>query len=165
MTEQELHQLLTEYGGIVRTICRSILPGQPEDAEEAEADTFFKLWRRPRLPKDSAHLRAYVIRTARSCAIDKYRRSVKQPSSFSLDEREDAAFSAELDSALETRELMELIMTLPPPDGELFLRRYVYGESSALLSGHFHMPENTIRTRLHRTKEKLQTLLRKEYFI
>ena len=37
--------LLRDYGGAVRAVCRAILPGHPQDAEEAEADTFYKLWR------------------------------------------------------------------------------------------------------------------------
>jgi len=158
VTEQELDHLLTEYGGTVRTICCGILPGRKEDAEEAQADTFLKLWRSRNLPEDVSHLRSYVIRTARSCAIDKYRYTIP----FPLDEHTDTAFAVELESSLESRELIELIRTLPPPDGELFLRRYLYCEPSALLASHFQMPENTVRTRLHRAKIKLQKLLRKE---
>lgn len=165
MTEQQLNLLLAEYGGIVRTICRGILPGRTEDAEEAEADTFVKLWHSRSLPKDTAHLRSYVIRTARSCAIDKYRSIQKRGESFPLDERDDAAFCVELESSLESRELIDLIRTLPPPDGELFLRRYLYCEPCALLSEHFQMPEGTVRTRLHRAKDKLKKLLRKEHML
>lgn len=47
MTEHELDTLLRDYGGAVRSVCRAILPGHPQDAEEAEADTFYKLWRGP----------------------------------------------------------------------------------------------------------------------
>ena len=55
MTEHELDKLLQEYGGAVRAVCRAILPGHPQDAEEAEADTFYKLWRGAGLPADPAH--------------------------------------------------------------------------------------------------------------
>lgn len=164
MTERELNHLLSQYGGVVRTICHGILPGQKEDAEEAEADTFVRLWRSKNLPTDNAHLRSYIIRTARSCAIDKYRKITRHGVNFSLEERDEAAFIVELESSLESQELIDLIQTLPPPDGELFLRRYLYCEPSALLAEHFQMPENTIRTRLHRAKSKLQKMLGKEYF-
>lgn len=164
MTEQQLNRLLSQYGGVVRTICRGILPGQKEDAEEAEADTFLKLWKSKNLPADDAHLRSYVIRTARSCAIDKYRTITKHGTHFSLEERDDATFIVELESSLESRELIDLIRTLPPPDGEMFLRRYLYCEPSSRLAAHFQMPESTIRTRLHRAKNKLQKMLGKEYF-
>ena len=57
MTEHELDTLLRDYGGAVRGVCRAILPGHPQDAEEAEADTFYKLWRGAGLPADPAHRR------------------------------------------------------------------------------------------------------------
>lgn len=70
MTEHELDTLLRDYGGAVRSVCRAILPGHPQDAEEAEADTFYKLWRGAHLPADETHRRRLVVRTARQCAID-----------------------------------------------------------------------------------------------
>lgn len=164
MTEQQLNNLLARYSGIVRTICCGILTGRREDAEEAQADTFVKLWQSRNLPADEGHLRSYVIRTARSCAIDRYRRIRKQGGTFPLEEQDDNAFCVELESSLESQELIDLIQTLPPPDGELFLRRYLYCEPSALLAEYFQMPDCTIRTRLHRAKNKLQNLLRKEHY-
>ena len=65
MTEHELDTLLLDYGGAVRAVCRAILPSHPQDAEEAEADTFYKLWRGARLPADEAHRRRLVVLTAR----------------------------------------------------------------------------------------------------
>lgn len=63
MTERELDILLREYGGAVRAVCRAILPGHPQDAEEAEADTFYKLWRGAHLPADETHRRRLVVLT------------------------------------------------------------------------------------------------------
>ena len=132
MTEHELDTLLRDYGGAVRSVCRAILPGHPQDAEEAEADTFYKLWRGAHLPADETHRRRLVVRTARQCAIDRYRALLRRGETLPLDDRDDAELAVALESELETRELMAQIMALPPPDGELFLRRYVYGETAAL---------------------------------
>ena len=41
MTEHELDTLLRDYGGAVRSVCRAILPGHPQDAEEAEAEQIY----------------------------------------------------------------------------------------------------------------------------
>ena len=60
----------------------------------------------------------------------------------------------------ENSPMMAQIMALPPPDGELFLRRYVYGETAAQLGVHFNMPAATVRTRLHRARLALQKLLK-----
>ena len=65
MTEHELDTLLRGYGGAVRSVCRAILPGHPQDAEEAEADTFYKLWRGAHLPADETHRR--LLAGARRC--------------------------------------------------------------------------------------------------
>ena len=147
MTEHELDTLLWDYGGAVRAVCRAILPGHPQDAEEAEADTFYKLWRGARLPADEAHRRRLVVLTARQCAIDRYRALLRRGETLPLDDRDDA-------------ELMAQIMALPPPDGELFLRRYLYGETAAQLGARFAMPAATVRTRLHRARLALQKLLK-----
>ena len=145
MTEHELDTLLRDYGGAVRSVCRAILPGHPQDAEEAEADTFYKLWRGAHLPADETHRRRLVVRTAQQRTVD---------------DRDDAELAVALESELETRELMAQVMALPPPDGELFLRRYVYGETAAQLGVHFNMPAATVRTRLHRARLALQKLLK-----
>lgn len=144
MTEHELDTLLRDYGGAVRSVCRAILPGHPQDAEEAEADTFYKLWRGAHLPADETHRRRLVVQAARQCAIDRYRALLRRGETLPL----------------ETRELMAQVMALPPPDGELFLRRYVYGETAAQLGVHFNMPAATVRTRLHRARLALQKLLK-----
>lgn len=148
MTEHELDTLLRDYGGAVRSVCRAILPGHPQDAEEAEADTFYKLWRGAHLPADEAHRRRLVVQAARQCAIDRYRALLRRGETLPLDDRDDAELAVALESELETRELMAQVMALPPPDGELFLRRYVYGETAAQLGVHFNMPAATVRTRL-----------------
>ena len=160
MTERELDGLLRNYGGAVRAVCRAILPGHPQDAEEAEADTFYKLWRSAKLPADEAHRRRLVVLTARQCAIDRYRALLRRGETLPLDDRDDAELAVALESDLESRELMKQILALPPPDGELFLRRYLYGETAAQLGAQFSMPAGTVRTRLHRARLALQKLLK-----
>jgi len=152
MTEHELDTLLRDYGGAVRSVCRAILPGHPQDAEEAEADTFYKLWRGAHLPADETHRRRLVVQAARQCAIDRYRALLRRGETLPLDDRDDAELAVALESELETRELMAQIMALPPPD--------VYGETAAQLGVHFNMPAATVRTRLHRARLALQKLLK-----
>ena len=147
----------------VPTLAVSLTESHPlggAHAEEAEADTFYKLWRGAHLPADETHRRRLVVRTARQCAIDRYRALLRRGETLPLDDRDDAELAVALESELETRELMAQIMALPPHDGELFLRRYVYGETAAQLGVHFNMPAATVRTRLHRARLALQKLLK-----
>lgn len=140
------------------------LPGHsarpPAGRRGGRGDTFYKLWRGAHLPADETHRRRLVVRTARQCAIDRYRALLRRGETLPLDDRDDAELAVALESELETRELMAQVMALPPPDGELFLRRYVYGETAAQLGVHFNMPAATVRTRLHRARLALQKLLK-----
>ena len=92
--------------------------------------------------------------------MEKVRALLRRGETLPLDDRDDAELAVALESELETRELMAQILALPPPDGELFLRRYVYGETAAQLGVHFNMPAATVRTRLHRARLALQKLLK-----
>lgn len=101
-----------------------------------------------------------MVLTARQCAIDRYRALLRRGETLPLDDRDDAELAVALESTLESRELIAQIMALPPPDGELFLRRYLYGETAAQLGTAFDMPAATVRTRLHRARLALQKLLK-----
>ena len=91
---------------------------------------------------------------------ERYRALLRRGETLPLDDRDDAELAVALESHLESRELMAQIMALPPPDGELFLRRYLYGETAAQLGARFAMPAATVRTRLHRARLALQKLLK-----
>lgn len=161
--QEGLHRMTKLFGGPVHALCAAILRGHAEDADEAAADTFVRLWRNAAgLPTGMA-LRGYVVRTARSCAIDRYRALTRRGVLFPLDGREeDMDFAVELESLLETRELAGTILTLPPPDGEIFLRRYLYCEETKTIAAHYGLPEATVRTKLARARKKLRALLEKE---
>ena len=103
-----------------------------------------------------------MVLTARQCAIDRYRALLRRGETLPLDDRDDAELAVALESDLESRELMEQILARPPPDGELFLRRYLSGETAAQLGARFGMPAGTVRTRLHRARLALQKLLKED---
>ena len=148
--QEGLRRLMELFGGPVHAICTAILRGHAEDADEAAADTFVRLWRNASsLPAGTA-LRGYLALTRRGML-------------FPLDGREeDMDFAVELESLLETRELAGMILALPPPDGEIFLRRYLYCEETRAIAEHYGLPDATVRTKLARARKKLRALLEKE---
>jgi RNA polymerase sigma-70 factor (ECF subfamily) len=70
------------------------------------------------------------------------------------------------DEALEARETAALISDFlrrqPELDRRLFVRRYFYLESIALLAQRFGLTEGQVKSRLHRTRQKLKTALEQE---
>ena len=69
-----LAALSAQYGGLMVSICRAVLPQHPQDAEEAAADTLVHLWRTaPALPLHGLRLGG-VVR-----GIEKFGSRLRQP--------------------------------------------------------------------------------------
>ena len=65
-----LDALSAQYGGLILSVVRRVLPTRPQDAEEVAADVLVKAWQSAdRLREDT--LRGFLIVTARNLAIDR----------------------------------------------------------------------------------------------
>ena len=75
-------------------------------------------------------------------------------------------FKQTFERRLEERETADLISRFlreqPQLDRVLFLRRYWYLDSVAALAERFSMNENTVKSRLHRTRLRLKEVLLRE---
>lgn len=145
--------LCSAYAPLAAAIARRVLADRPEDVEEVVADTVFTIWRkRTSLRADT--LRGFVIATARNLAIDRWRALRRRNEGPLPDwDGEDAACLEEL---ILGEELQRRVLAVSPPDGELFLRHYVLLESAKELAERFGLTESAVRSRLHRTREKLR---------
>lgn len=74
--------------------------------------------------------------------------------------------SGRVENALEQKELAATIdrflRTLPEKDCNLFLRRYWYVDSISVIADRYGMKENTVKSILFRTREKLRKFLGEE---
>ena len=79
------------------------------------------------------------------------------------------AVTEQLDAALEARELAEAIdrflRTLPERECSIFLRRYWYVDSVQDIAARYALRENTAKSILFRTREKLRRYLAGEGII
>ena len=50
----------------------------------------------------------------------------------------------------------------PPLQRQVFLRRYWFGDSVAAIARRFAMNEGTVKSSLHRTRERLRRMLEQE---
>lgn len=160
MTEHELDTLLRDYGGRGAGRLPGYFAGPPAGPRGGRGRHILQAVARRAAACGRGAPAAAGRLTARQCAIDRYRALLRRGETLPLDDRDDAELAVALESHLESRELMAQIMALPPPDGELFLRRYLYGETAAQLGARFAMPAATVRTRLHRARLALQKLLK-----
>lgn len=162
--EKALEWLVSRYMAYVGAIVWNVVGGSltVQDAEEIAADVFLTLWRNRERPRDGS-LKSYLGAIARSRAIDRLRRETGQPK-LEYDELDVTVDSPENNVlAWETRRtLLAAVDAMGPPDREIFLRRYYYGQSAPEIGRKLGMKPETVRQRLKRGRDLLRMVLMKE---
>ena len=168
--EQAIAETGKKYGGYCRSIAFNILRSH-EDTEECVSDTWLHTWNAIP-PARPGCLRAFVGRITRNLSFDrcKYQQAAKRGGGalpLALDELGECIPSAQrVEYALEQKELAAAIdrflRTLPEKDCNLFLRRYWYVDSISVIADRYGMKENTVKSILFRTREKLRKFLGEE---
>ncbi len=155
------------YGKLCRRIAYNLL-GNEQDTEECENDVYLALWNAipPAKPQS---LTAYIGRIARNIALDRFDRRTAakrngemlellpelcEVAGGTVEEAFDSAHTAELITAFLREETEE--------HRRLFLRRYWYGDSIAVLAEGLGCGESAVKMRLARQRERLRNFLEKE---
>lgn len=170
--EQALSETECKYGGYCRTIARGILHS-PEDAEECVSDTWLGAWN-AMPPKRPSLLSAFLGRITRNLAFDRWKAAHADKRGggtmpLVLDELDECIAAREgvesaLDGKLLTRTIDAFLRTLPERECSIFLRRYWFVESVHSIAVRFGLKENSVKSILHRTREKLRNHLEQEGF-
>lgn len=123
-------------------------------------------------PQRPGILSAFLGRITRNLSFDrcKYQQAAKRGGGalpLALDELgECIPASGRVEHELEKKELAAAIdrflRTLPEKDCNLFLRRYWYVDSISVIADRYGMKENTVKSILFRTREKLRKFLGEE---
>ena len=158
-----------KYGAYCRAVARQILRSL-EDTEECVSDTWLAAWN-AMPPHRPAVLRTFLGRLARNLAVNRriYDGAQKRGGgevTLALEELQECAGGDTAEEAFEAAELGRLIdrflRGLSASECNLFLRRYWYLDSIDMLAARYGLRPGAVKTRLHRTREKLRTFLRKE---
>ena len=158
-----------KYGAYCRAVARQILRSL-EDTEECVSDTWLAAWN-AMPPHRPAVLRTFLGRLTRNLAVNRriYDGAQKRGGgevSLALDELRECAGGDTAEEAFEAAELGRLIdrflRGLSASECNLFLRRYWYLDSIDMLAARYGLRPGAVKTRLHRTREKLRTFLRTE---
>ena len=139
-----------KYGNYCRAIADNILHSR-EDSEECVSDTWLHAWNAIP-PKRPAVLSAFLGKITRNLALDELAECIPSGSGLErvLDEKE---LSSTVDAFLRM---------LPERECSVFLRRYWYSDSVRDVARRFGMNENSTKSMLFRTREKLRKYLEGE---
>ena len=168
--EAALAESEQKYGGYCRAIALGILESR-EDAAECVNDTWLRAWE-AMPPRRPSRLDTFLGKLTRNLSLDRWRalRAQKRGGGEYMAALEELGEcvppSPGADQAVLDRELEALVNRflggLPARDCNVFLRRYWYVEPLEVIAARYGLKENTVKTILRRTREKLRVYLEKE---
>ena len=168
--ERALSETDTKYGGYCRSIAHNILRNR-EDTEECVSDTWLHAWN-AMPPQRPSILSSFLGRITRNLSYDRYKAAHAEKRGggsvpLALDELEQCVPAAsDAHRAVEDKELAAAIdrflRTLPARECNIFLRRYWYVDGVTEIAARYNMKENTVKSVLYRTRERLRVFLEKE---
>lgn len=162
----------SKYGAYCFNIANHILHSK-EDAEECVNDTWLHAWNAipPQKPR---RLQMYLAKITRNLSLNRfYSRTAQKRGGgeiiFVLDElAECLASESDVENAYEYKELGQcvrlFVRRLSKRDGNVFVRRYFFTESVAVIAKRYGLTENNVMVILSRIRKKLKTHLIKEGF-
>ena len=172
-SEDAIAETASKYGRLFFRIADNILSDQ-EDSEECVNDTYLGLWNAIPDARPSPFA-AFAGRITRNLSFDRCRRQNAEKRGggalpLALDELSECVPApGRVEHALEERELAEAIdrflRTLPERECSMFLRRYWYVDSMQSIAARYAIKENTAKSILFRTREKLRRYLAGEGII
>ena len=158
------------YGSYCRKVAGNILH-DPEDVEEALADTWLKVWNAvpPHRPK---YWNLFLAKITRGCALDIWRKNHAAcrgggQTMLALEElRQCVSSEGSPEKQLHTQALIQAVSAfvdaLPDRHRVIFLRRYFYMEDIGTIAGNCAMKEANVRMLLSRIRQKLKKHLIQE---
>jgi len=171
--EQGIRECIATYGAYCHKIASGILP-VPSDAEEAVADTWLKVWDAIP-PQQPTHLRLFLGRIARNCALSVWRREnarCRGGGELPLVLEELSSCADPEDSPEEQVNIRELSQSIsrflksePALRRQVFVRRYYYLEDIPSIANQCGLRQANVRMMLSRTRQKLKTYLKQEGYI
>lgn len=155
-----LERVMARYTNYVGTIIRNVLRNQvtQEDVEELTADVFIALWEHASEIR-TENLTGYLAGIARSKALNQIRkRHIETEPLEDLIIADDTDISAQTEQAEMAEILQETLDELSAQDREILIRYYYYYQTVREIAGEMHMKEATVKTRMHRSRNKLRQL-------
>jgi len=155
-----LSEIINTYSGLLTAVAMRILKN-PQEAEECVADTFISLWKNIRTLKKTDSLKGYLLCIARNNAVNRYHK-LKRQSGVSVDALDGFEIIADDDVELLVikkefmSELQNIVMKIPEPGREIFMRKYFLFESVKDIAEKLGLNEIQVKDRLYRIRKQIK---------
>lgn len=160
--EQGLAAAIAAYGGLVKAVCRRVLGSSPEDVEECVAEVFWRLYQGAEAWQPGRSLKSWLCGIARHVALDKRRSLARRPEQPDCELgliADPGDLVEQLEAADRERLVRECVSGLGEPDRQIFIRRYFWGEKTAVIAAGLQLDTKAVENRLYRGRQRLRAAL------
>lgn len=166
--ERAIQETASAYGPKLHQLAYQIMRNQ-EDAKECVNDTYLKAWDTIP-PQKPLYFFAYLAKICRNLAFGRldWHKAAKRRADITVLTAEmeqcipGKSMEMQLKEAQVGRLLNSFLNGLPKESRLIFMRRYWYADSIKEISRMLGVSESKVKTRLHRTREKLRQYLESE---
>lgn len=161
--ERALEWFIDRYAAYVGAVVANIIASSLSiaDAEEVSADVFYTLWVNAKRIRPGK-VKPYLAGVARNKAKERLRRCGAE-----LPLEDDVLLLSEdlperrLEAREQARFIRQAVLAMPQPEREIFFRYYYYCQPVARIAQEMALNPSTVKTRLHRGRQKLKETLTK----
>ena len=158
-------ELVERYQVAVYNLCYRML-GQSQDAEDAAQEVFLRVYRQLGSYKPAHRFSTWVLSIASHYCIDQLRKRrlslAPLESIVGWARSREAGPDEEVVDGEERDQVQQLLATLPEKYRLALILRYWYDLSYAEIAEMVKLPENTVKTRLHRARQMMAGKLEKQ---
>lgn len=156
-------EAMARYGAPVKTICAAILgPEDRQEVEEAVADSFVALWKGLDKYDPEQPLSSWLYGIARRTAMNRRKQMGRTAPALELTEElpgEEADLTDQAAAQENARLLRQAVEELPPPDREIFIRRYYLYQTVKEIAARLGTTPKAVEHRLDRGRRRLREKL------
>ena len=144
-------EVYSRQADTVYRVCYSFMRNKA-DTEDLVQETFLKLLSTKKEFENERHERAWLIVTASNLCKDSLKKLWRKHENI-----EDFLDLAEEPKQADS--ILDMILRLPPDAKDAVYMYYYEGYTTAEIATHLHCPEATVRSRLMRARNKLQSMM------
>jgi len=150
----------------IRSLLFTLLNGNPEDIEDVEQEIFISLYEKLSSFRFKSSFKTYFYRLSRNKAIDFLRKRTREKKYlFHMYSEPVKIFTDPQDDLINMEEknrIFNILFKLDRDERSLILLKDIEGLSIRDISKIFRIPDGTVKSRLHRSREKLVKMLEGE---
>ncbi|MBN2853736.1 MAG: sigma-70 family RNA polymerase sigma factor [Clostridia bacterium] len=156
-----LSVIIDEYGGLLAYIAKNHGITDEKDIEECLSDILFTIWKRfDKFDCSRSSFKTWIVLLGKGCMVDFIRKNKKHRKLISIEQVNEAELKYTIEE--DSFKIADMIDLLPPPDDDIFYRKFILGESIKEIAEVLHLTTENIYKRVARGKNRLSHLINKE---